>query len=130
MLLGQIEGVVSTEAGFFKGREVTLVEYAPDQLALEVLARRAKQAGVADAIHLDAGAARSVAGVAGGPPLDQTYRRAPASDQKKQIQGTPFAKLPLSAAQATKVNAFARQNPAKAAEWLTPGQREQLKGAR
>ena len=49
---------------------MTLVEYAPDQIALEVLARRAKQAG---------------------------------------------------AAQAAKVNEFARQNPAIAAEWLTRG---------
>ena len=130
MKLGQIEGVVRTEAGFIGGREVTLVEYASEQLALEELARRAKQAGVADLVHLEADAARSVAGVVAGPPLDQTYRTAPASDQKKQIQGTPFAKLPLSAAQATKVNAFARQNPAKASEWLTPAQREQIKGAR
>jgi hypothetical protein len=61
------------------GQEVTLVEYACDQIAVEVLARRAKQAGVA---------------------------------------------------QATKVNGFAPQNPAKAAEWLTAQQREQLKGAR
>ncbi len=47
MKLGQIEGVVRTEAGFIGGRDVTLVEYAPEQLALEELARRAKQSGVA-----------------------------------------------------------------------------------
>jgi hypothetical protein len=35
MKLGQIEGVVRTEAGFIGGREVTLVEYASEQLALE-----------------------------------------------------------------------------------------------
>ncbi len=130
--IGAIEGVVRTEAGFIGGREVTLVEYASEQLALEELARRAKQAGVADLVHLEAGAARSVAGVAAGPPLDQTYRTAPASDQKKQIQGTPFAKLPLSAAQATKVNAFARQNPAKASEWLTrrSGSKSKARGSR
>ncbi|HEV2094940.1 MAG TPA: hypothetical protein VGQ82_00400 [Chthoniobacterales bacterium] len=130
MKLGQIEGVVRTEAGFFKGREVTLVEYAPERLALEDLARQAKRAGVADAVHLDAGSQRSLAGVPTGQPLDGTYRAAPASDQKKQIQGTPFARLQLSAGQATKVNAFARENPSKALEWLTPLQREQVKGAR
>ena len=130
MKLGQIEGVVRTEAGFFKGREVTLVEYVPEQVALEDLARRAKQAGVADAVHLDAGSPRSLAGITAGQPLDESYRKAPASDQKKQIEGTPFARLQLSAAQATKVNAFARENPAKALEWLSPAQREQVKGAR
>lgn len=130
MKLGQIEGVVRTEAGFIRGREVTLVEYAPDRLSLPDLARKAKEAGVADAVHLEAGAQGSLAGVTKGQSLDDGYRVAPASDQKKQIEGTPFARLQLSPTQATKVNAFARQNSAKALEWLTPLQREQVKGAR
>jgi len=130
MKLGQIEGVVRTEAGFFKGREVTLVEYVPEQLALEDLARRAKQAGVADAVHLDPGSPGPLARITAGQPLDESYRTATASDQKKQIQGTPFSRLQLSAGQATKVNAFARQDPGKALEWLTPVQREQIKGAK
>ncbi len=50
MKLGQIEGVVRTEAGFFKGREVTLVEYAPERIALEALAR---QAGEKPSVHKD-----------------------------------------------------------------------------
>ncbi len=129
MKLGQIEGVVRTEAGFFKGREVTLVEYAPKQVALEDLARQAKQAGVADTVYLDAGSQGALAGVETGVALDESYRKAPASDQKKQIKGTPFARLQLSAGQATKVNAFARENPGKALEWLTPLQREQIKGS-
>ncbi len=130
MKLGQIEGVVRTEAGFFKGREVTLVEYVPELLALEDLARRAKQAGVADAVHLDPGSPGPLARITAGQPLDESYRTAPACDQKKQIQGTPFSRLQLSAGQATKVNAFVRQDPGKALEWLTPIQREQIKGAK
>ena len=130
MKVGQMEGVVRTEAGFFKGREVTLVEYAPERIALEDLARRARQAGVADAVHLEADAPRSLPGVSLGEPLDKSYRAAPTSDQKKQIEGTPFARLQLTAEQATKVNAFARENPAKALEWLTPLQREQIKGGK
>ncbi len=130
MKLGQIEGVVRTEAGFFKGREVTLVEYAPDRVALEDLARQAKRAGVADTVHMDAAEERAPAGMAAGSPLDGSYRAAPASDQKKQIEGTPFTHLQLSADQATKVNAFVRENPAKALEWLTPKQREQIKAGK
>ncbi len=125
MKLGQIEGVVRTEAGYFKGREVTLVEYAPERIELEDLARQAKKAGVADAIYLDAGA--QPAGITNGQKLDKSYRPAPASDQKKQIEDTLFSRLQLSPEQATKVNAFARQNPAKALEWLTSEQRKQLK---
>ena len=126
MKLGQIEGVVRTEAGFFKGREVTLVEYAPERIALEDLARQARKAGVADTIYLAAGSERAGAGVSTGQALDQTYRAAPASDQKKQIEGTPFSRLRLSPEQATKVNAFARSNPAKALQYLRPEQRSQL----
>ncbi len=130
MKLGQIEGVVRTEAGFFKGREVTLVDYAPERVALEDLARQAKQAGVADTVYVEASAQRSLGGVSVGAPLDGTYRPAPAGDQKKQIEGTPFARLQLSAEQATKVNAFAREDQSKALAWLNPNQREQIKGAK
>lgn len=92
MKLGQIEGVMRTEAGYVGGREVTLVEYAPDKLSLENLVRRAKQAGLADSIHLDRESQTPIAGVAGGKSLAYSYQVAPADDQKKQIQGTPFSR--------------------------------------
>ncbi len=129
MKLGQIEGVVRTEAGFFKGREVTLVDYDPSRISLENLASQARQAGVADCIHLSSDAppsGASVAGVKVGATLDRTYHAAPASDQKKQLEGTPYARLKLAPEQATKVNAFARVNPDKAKAWLAPAQRASL----
>ena len=46
MELGQIAGVLRTEAGYFQGREVTLVDYDPAQVSLESLVHRARQAGV------------------------------------------------------------------------------------
>lgn len=133
MKLGQIDGVKRTEAGFFKGREVTLVEYDPSQITLEKLADAAKHAGVGDQIHLsirEATAGSSISGVKVGTPLDASYRTAPASDQKKQLEGTPYARLTLTPEQATKVNAFARSNPAKAREWLAPEQRARLAASR
>lgn len=133
MQLGQIDGVNRTEAGFFGGREVTLVEYDANRISLEELARQAKRAGVADRIHLPAGSqlsGTSIGGVSVGASLDGGYRSAPASDQKKQLEGTPYAQLKLTPEQATKVNAFARVNPAKAREWLTAPQREMLASAR
>jgi hypothetical protein len=129
MKLGQIEGVVRTEAGFFKGREVTLVDYDPSRVSLENLASQARQAGVADCIHLSSGArsvGTSVAGVKVGEALDSSYQAAPVSDQKKQLEGTPYTRLKLTPEQATKVNAFARVNPGKASEWLAPAQRASL----
>ena len=127
MKLGQIDGVLRTEAGFFQGHEVTLVDFDPARISLEALAARAKQAGVADRIHLPVAAAgSSIAGVGIGAPLDGSYRAAPASDQKKQMEGTPYAGLKLTPEQATKVNAFVRENPAKAREWLNGTQHEDL----
>ncbi len=129
MRLGQIDGVVRTEAGFIQGREVTLVEYAPAQISLEKLVRQARQAGMADQVHLESGVNGETAGVPVGAPLEQNYRPAPAGDQKKQIEGTPFAQLKLTSEQATKVNAFVRINPGKALEFLTAAQREKLAGS-
>ncbi len=133
MTFGQFDGVVRTEAGYFQGHEVTLVDFDPARISLKELAGKAKKAGVGDRIYLPAGtpaAGREIAGVTVGAPLDQTYRTAPASDQKKQLEGTPYAHLKLTPEQATKVNAFARTDPAKTSEYLAPAQRAQLASAR
>jgi hypothetical protein len=124
---------VCTEAGYFQGHEVTLVEYDPARISLETLAARAKEAGVADRLYLGTGSeseGKVVAGVAIGAPLDRSYRTAPASDQKKQLEGTPYASLKLTPEQATKINAFVRVNPARAREWLTAPQRAALASSR
>jgi len=133
MKLGQIEGVVRTEAGYFQGQEVTLVEYDPARISLETLAARAKEAGVADHLHLLTPSqfeGNAIAGVAIGAPLDRSYRTAPASDQKKQLEGTPYARLKLTPEQATKINAFVRVDPARARAWLTAPQRAALASSR
>ena len=133
MQLGQIDGVIRTEVGFFQGHEVTLVDYDPARVSLERLAAQAREAGVAARLYLPAqSSARTsaVAGVPVGAPLDQSYRTAPASDQKKQIEGTPFARLKLSPEAATKVNAFVRVDPARALQSLGPAERAQVAATR
>ncbi len=104
MKIGAINGVVRTEAGFLNGHEVTLVDYEPEKLSLEHLTHQAKAAGVATQVF------KSTTG----------YQKAPDSDQKRQLQGTKYAKLKLTPEQATKVNAFARTKPTRAEEFLTP----------
>jgi hypothetical protein len=103
MKIGAMEGVVRTEAGFLKGNEVTLVDYDPGKISLENLTCNAKAAGVATRVF---------------ESLDG-YRKAPESDQKRQIQGTKYAKLRLTPEQATKVNAFARTDTARADAFLS-----------
>ena len=127
MQIGQLDGVVTTEAGFIGGREVTLVKYDPAILSLNRLAGAAGRVRCADAVYVpvaEFGAARS-AGLSPEPLAG--YRAAPASDQKKQIQGTAAAKLNLQDAQATKVNAWLRTDTAKALEFLTPAQRKRMR---
>jgi Thioredoxin-like len=98
MKIGAMDGVVRTEAGFLNGNEVTLVDYDPVKISLEKLTRDAKAAGVATRVF---------------ESLD-SYRKASDPDQKRQLQGTKYAKLRLTPEQATKVNAFARTDPARA----------------
>lgn len=103
MKIGAVDGVLRTEAGFLNGNEVTLVDYDPGKISLENLTHNAKEAGVATRVF---------------ESLDG-YQKAPDSDQKRQLQGTKYAKLRLSPEQATKVNAFARTEPARADSFLT-----------
>lgn len=127
MKLGQIEGVISSEAGFMAGNEVTLVRYDADALPLPKLISAAEQVHCAEAVYVpaeelaNARANRLKTGAISG------YRAAPASDQKKQISGTAVAKLNLTGAQATKVNAWIREDSAKAIRFLTPGQIARLR---
>ena len=127
MALGQIDGVVTTEAGFMGGHEVTLVNYDPEQITLPNLVAAAEKVRCANAVYVakneldKAHAARLKVGVLAG------YEAAPADDQKKQISGTAVAPLALVGAQATKVNAWVRADIAKALSYLTPAQRAQLR---
>ncbi len=62
--------------------------------------------------------------------LDDSYRRADDSDQKRQIRQTPLFKLDLSTMQQTKVNAFAPIDMEEALTWLTPDQRTRFEALR
>lgn len=127
--LGAIDGVVGTEAGWLQGREVTLVRFHKDRIAFEKLVKEAAKVDCARKVYAennrDLDAAEQLKGVAAGL-LGKSYRPASRSDQKKQIQRTPFEKLDLSPAQAAKVNAFARTDPKRAITYLTPAQRAEL----
>lgn len=127
MALGQIDGVITTEAGFMGGREVTLVRYDPAVIALPKLIAAAEKVECANAVHVpaadlaDAKASRLSVGTISG------YRAAPASDQKKPLDGTAVRNLAMSAAQATKVNAWLRVDLTKAQSFLAPSQTRLLR---
>jgi hypothetical protein len=108
MELGKIDGVITTQAGFMGGREVTLVRYDPAVVSLTELTAVAEKK-----------ACQHASAISG-------YRAAPASDQRKQLSGTAAEKLNLTGAQATKVNAWIRSDAAKALTYLSPSQRLRL----
>ncbi|WP_395749629.1 VPGUxxT family thioredoxin-like (seleno)protein, type 2 [Prosthecobacter sp.] len=128
MELGRIDGVITTEAGFMDGREVTRVKYDPQVISLPQLIAAAEKVECANAVSVPAmdlptaTTKRLKIGAISG------YRTAPKDDQKKQISGTAAAKLTLSPSQATKVNAWIRTDPARASGFLTKAQQAQLKG--
>lgn len=122
MIIGAIEGVTRTEAGFFDGREVTMVDYDPEKISPAAIYERSKLKGVGTGVYVE-----DPTKLPGSRKLTSAYRPAPAGEQKKQTQGTAFQKLVLTPEQATKVNAFARTNPSKAMDYLTDEQKKHIR---
>ncbi len=127
MQIGQLDGVIATEAGFLGGHEVTLVKYDPAVLPLTQLVKASAKVRCADVLYVPAQSIAAARSAGLKAEVLDGYRAAPASDQKKQLEGTAAARLKLSGAQATKVNAWIRAEPAKALQFLTPSQRAQIR---
>lgn len=125
--IGQIDGVVTTEAGWLEGREVTRVVFDPSILSLQQLADQAREADSAIKVYVPDGMTRALRGFKTGK-LGTSYRPAETSDQKKQLEGWPaLRRVPdLTNMQKTKLNGFAPISRNKALEWLSPRQRRAL----
>ena len=120
MEIGQIDGVVFTEAGFMHGHEVTRVLFDPRFLTLESLYEQSARRNVAHAVYTD-NPARTDLG--GRTTVDKPgrYRKAPASDQKRQLGRGLTGDYTES--QLTKLNAFSRSRRGGADKFLLPSQR-------
>ena len=123
MQLGQIDGVVTTEAAFMGGHEITTVRFDPAEVSAETVVAEGVKRGVASHIFADGNVADqlSAAGYDVSPTDRSTHRVAPGRDQKRQIRGVGSLQG-LSEAQLTKVNAFARQATKRARSFLAPSQ--------
>lgn len=117
--LGRINGVLSTEAGWLDGREVTLVKFHVKTLPLSTLVTEAKKVDCAQAVYLPSSttAPAETKGLRVGV-LDNSYRPAKESDQKKQLTGTKIKPSQYTPAQLTKINAFIRHNLTQAKSYL------------
>lgn len=123
--LGGIDGVVATEAGFLDGREVTLVKFDNETIDLASLAGKAAEVKCANKVYTPGG--ENLAGLTGGT-LDNSYRAASRSDQKRQIsRWTELENVSnINAMQLTKINSLAPRSMRLAVQWLSPRQRQQL----
>jgi ABC-type phosphate transport system auxiliary subunit len=132
MNLGGIEGVVKTQAGFLRGREITRVWYDDRLISYEDLVRKAAAFECADVVFINSADERERLKTIKELQLsvqlfdEKKYRKAGTSDQKKQIQGTVFMDLGLTPFQLTKINAFARKNSGKALTFLSPKQADKF----
>ncbi len=106
--LGGLDGVVDTRVGWLHGREVVEVHYLPERIAYETLLERAVAFDCADRVFAHSDAQLTVARKKLGDRAvrtDESARDAKISDRKWHLQRSPLRWLPLTAAQAARVNA-------------------------
>ncbi len=127
VVFGRLEGVIETEAGWIDGREVTRVVYDRNKITLQTLVEKAHKADSVLKVYVPKKEATLLKDFPTGQ-LDGRYRKARASDQKKQLEGwRAMQRLPgLSPMQKTKINAYTPSYRSKALEWLSPRQRKAL----
>ena len=123
--LGQIDGVVTTEAGFVERHEVTHVRFDPSVITAAQVVAEGGSRGVVTGVYADAQLASELRAVGVEAAPLPGYRVAPASDQKRQLRGV-ISTNGMTLGQATKVNSFARHDQPHAASYLARRQRAAL----
>jgi hypothetical protein len=123
--LGRLAGVTRTRTGWLAGSEVVEVEFDPRRLKLERLVAEAERMSCAKSVtcRSDAQAARLRKAGKQVRRSDDPIRSTP-KDDKYQIRRGPYRQLPMTEAQATRVNALLGREQALA--FLSPRQRELL----
>ena len=132
--LGSLDGVIATEAGFYDGHEVVVVSYDPESIELTTLVTAAEKFDCASAVYLPDAEDRELIknktrlkNVKSFDP-ERGYRRAPQSDQKKQLSRVSgLEKLGLTPMQLTKLNSL-RTSGASMRQWLSPRQLKAYSG--
>ena len=119
--LGGLDGVVSTRTGWRDGREVVEVRYDPRRLGLEALLTAGRRC--ADQVFVPASQLSLARKVFGGRVAAGVTHRPSPKDDLYQLQHSRFARVPLTALQAQRVNADLgrRRDPRR---WLSPRQEE------
>jgi hypothetical protein len=106
---GNAPGVIATAAGFIGGEEGTALWFDPGITSRAALQQYGQGSACVRSMHPVSG-----------------FTMAPAADQKRQLAGTPYARLRLSRTRQARLNAIVRTDPAAAPALLTPQQRHEL----
>ena len=117
MEVGRIDGVVTTEAGFINGAEVTKARFDQRVVSATDLVGDAQRRGVASAVFVDS----PIAGVDAPVIGSGAYSAAPESDQQRQVRGR-LRIHDLHDAQMTKLNSFLPVSLRDAAAFVSPRQ--------
>ncbi len=122
--LGKLPGVISTEAGWYDNREITLVTYHTEMITLDEIVNYAAKERCAQRIYLMPGDKVDRNRFTVKPFVQNKYRKAPQADQKKQLANWPEISgvNNVTPMQLTKLNAFGPDDRDKALAWLSPRQ--------
>jgi hypothetical protein len=111
--LGQIDGVLSTRAGWRDNLEVVQLTYVPEFVDYESLVTAAQSFNCASQVFAHTDDQLNIANKLVGNravKASSPYRDAKPSDQKYYLAQSIYRHLPLTEIQATKINALVKQN--------------------
>ena len=108
--LGQLDGVISTQAGFMDGREVIQVTYNPDVIPFEKIVASGRQVSCADRVyaHNDS-QQQSAAKLLGKDKTARATTFRPDREPKYYLSKTHYRAVPMTALQAARANALIGQ---------------------
>lgn len=120
--IGEIDGVITSRAGWMSGHEVVAVEYDPSIVSFERLSKTAAKKGVANKAFTDNTSEEKIAKVTIGK-VQGLERFQDDRQPKYHTLNSYYKYLPMMEVQATKVNAALgkRQDPS---QYLSPRQIE------
>lgn len=105
--LGSIDGVVRTEAGYMDSREVVNVYFDPAQVSLETIFEKGQAAECADRVYASTESQKRTAGQSlGENKVRQAGNFRLDREPKYYLRHTDFRRVPMTQAQAVKINAL------------------------
>ena len=121
-VLGDMQGIAATEAGYMDGKEVVKVEFVPGMADFSDIVKNANRASCGDAVYTDdkdlAGSAVKVLGE-NKVREEKSYRKD--REDKYYLRKSDYRKIPMTPLQAQKVNSYLGQGKDPSV-WLSPRQ--------